>query len=85
MTFLDNLFLKLYKLDLEVREYLPPWAIELIGGLALAIVSGSFWRATAISAGYEALADTNNPSWKAGVLDFAQRQVPIVVWFFVVK
>jgi hypothetical protein len=85
MSFLDNLFLRLFKLDQEVREYLPSWAIELIGGLALSLVAGSFWRATAISAGYEAFADTNNPSWKSGLLDFAERQAAIVVWYFIVR
>jgi hypothetical protein len=85
MNAFERFFIRLYQLDLKVREYLPSPVQELLGGLLLSIAAGSFARATAISAGYEALVDQNNVTAKAGFLDFAERQLAIVVWFFIVK
>lgn len=83
--FFRDLFARLYALDLKLRAKLPSWAKELVGGFLLAVAAGSWARATAISAGYEALVDHDNATAKDGFIDFAQRQLVIIAWYAVVR
>lgn len=80
---LHSIFLYLYNLDLKIRAKVPGPVLEIVAGLLLSLASGSFVRATVISAGYETLVDQHNDTSLSGLVDFLTRQVGIVIAFFV--